>query len=208
MAKLNKNVLAVVQPKKTSETDLATIRAIVEEGRDLNMQIEDLEAKLKDLKAKRYSLTNDRLPSIFEMAGIDYLGLDVKGNLPAYDAELKNHFKAVLPSKEDEPERRIEALDMLFDKGAGDLTTTEVKISLQRGEETKLAKLRSFLDKANVTYTAATDVHWATLTSWVKERFQKNNPLSQAELMKLNTDKDTPGATVGKVVSLKKRKEK
>lgn len=191
--------LAERKKPKINEDRLQRIREKIAIGRSLDADIEDHESRLKDLKKKRYELLTTELPTLFEGAGIDRLGLDASGNLPAYDARLKPHFKAVLPPKE-EPERRQAALDLLSEKEAGDLSTTEVAVHFERGEEKKLAKLRSFLDKHRMHYLADTGVHWGMLTAWVKECFQSRRPLSQDELTTL-------GATVGKIVELKKRKE-
>lgn len=191
--------LAMSQKPKASESDLARIRRKIAEARDLDLQIDDKEKELKKLKADRYEILTKELPTMFDGVKMDHLGLEAEGNLPAYDAKLKPHYKAVLPPKDD-PDARQAALDLLTKLKAGDLSTTEVVVAFGRGEEKLLAKLRSFLDKSRMSYTADTGVHWGTLTAWVKERFLIKKPLTQAQL-------ETLGATVGKIVELKKRKE-
>jgi hypothetical protein len=200
-------LLDEVAPREASEDKLTVIRALIAEGRSLDLEIESMEAALKEKKRERYSLLTERLPKLFEEAGVDKLGIEAENNLPAYDTRLKSFYKAVLPPR-DEPERRDAAVEFLRAKNAEDLLKTEVVVEFGRGDDKKFAKLRSFLEKQKMDFSHDTGVNWNTLTSWMREQFESGRPLSQAELQKFNKDPETQGAAATHIVELKKRKEK
>lgn len=186
------------RPPKVSEGDLAHLRSRVAYGRDLELKIEELQITLDKEVKKLTELRTEELPDLFEKLGLDHIGVPVEGNLPAYDAALTSYFSAVLPK---EPEKLATALEFLKQIGAQDLSKTVIEIKFSRGEEKKLEKLRTALEKWGIACTSKTGVHHMVLTAWLKERFKNGKPLAQGDL-------EIIGASIGRVVKIEKRKEK
>lgn len=188
--------VASIKKPQPSEGDLAHLRSKLAYGRDVEMTIESLTQRLADQNAILSELRTRELPDLFEKLGIDSLGLDASGNLPGYDTKLKPYYSANLPK---EGEGREEALALLKTYKAEDLSKTKVEVQFGRGDQKLTKKLTAFLRKSKIPFDSKTGVHASTLTAWVREKFTNKEPLSQSDLKTL-------GATVGKVVEMKRRK--
>ena len=195
--KLSAAVAAAAASRRPQPTegDLAHLRGRLAVGRELEMEIAELQERATEKSVLLSDLRTRELPDLYEKLGIDSLGLDRSGNLPAYDTKLKPYYSANLPK-----DRLGEALALLSEMKASDLSKTRVEIQFGRGEEKTLVKLRAFLRREGIPADEKTGVHSSTLTAWIRERFQGNRPLSPSQLATL-------GATVGKVVEMKRRKE-
>lgn len=189
--------LASIKKPPPSEGDLSHLRSRLSYGRDLELVIESLADQLAEESAKLSDLKTRELPDLFEKLGIDSLGLDASDNLPGYDTKLKPYYSATLPK---EGEGREEALALLKTYKAEDLSKTKVEVQFGRGDQKLTKMLTTFLRKSKIPFDSKTGVHSSTLTAWVREKFTNKEPLSQSELKTL-------GATVGKVVEMKRRKE-
>lgn len=195
---LNPAVAKLAQTKRPqpSEGDLAHLKSRIAYGREIEAKIADLQDRLEIENAKLSELRTHELVDLFEKIGISNIGIDPDGNLPAYEAKLKSYYSASLPKDEDKKE---EALKLLKKFNASDLSKTKVEVQFGRGEEKVLKAFGAAMKKLKVGFSAKTGVHASTLTAWVRERFESNKPLAQADLQVL-------GATVGKVVMLEPRK--
>src|SRR5690348_18497305 len=109
-------------------TDENQILATLARARDLQLTISDQEASLSENQAALNSLNRNRLPELFNEAGVDSLGLVAVANLPAYTAKLSPYYKAVFAVGWDE-EKREEALKELESHGAGNLAKRVVSVS-------------------------------------------------------------------------------
>lgn len=180
------------------EDKLEAVRDQLRKSRDTELEIADLEKRLADRKSEQNKRVFEELPAMFQEIGIDRLGIEADGNLPAYDAALSPYYKASIPS--DWPqEKQDEAFGWLENEGYGDLVKNTFLVQLGRGDEKRALKLRALLEKAGYEFENKRAVPWNTLTSFVKEQVEKHNTTPPLELL---------GATVGKIVKLKPRKEK
>lgn len=194
---LPRAVAAVARKPEPSEGDIAYLRKRIAHGRELELDINHLADQIAEKTALLTALRTAELPDLFERLGLNGLEISADGNLPGYDAELKPYYSANLP-KDDEA--RDAALAFLKANKAEDLSKTKVEIQFGRGEGATLKKMATAMRKLRIPFVQKTGVHASTLTAWVRERFESGRPLAPADLQ-------TIGATVGKVVILKARKE-
>lgn len=200
---------AISQAPPAAPTDkLAALRAKCIELRDAELEQANTEEKLAELKAQLVKLRHEVLPDLMDEAGTDKIGLPGAGNVKSYDALLEPYYRANIAA-EQRPgsekgwpaQRRQQAFNTLIEESAEDLIKHTFTIQFGRGEEEQAHSLAELLKAEGFEYSEGADVHWMTLTAWVKERFQNDVPLSAATL-------DAIGATVGRIVKLKPRKEK
>lgn len=190
---------------KPTEATLEKIRGLLRESRDNEKQIKSLEELLASKKADQLKLTQITLPDLFTDVGIDVLGLPAEGNLPAYDGRLTNYYHANIAT-DWEPEAKEKAFKYLADyrvdgenAGAEDMIKSLIIVQLGRGDRKMAKRVEAGLRKVGVAFTSELSIPWNTLTAWVKE---------QIEVHKTTPDLTVLGATVGKVVKLKERKDK
>lgn len=179
---------------------LTALRAKCEELRDTEQTKSNLVERLKEVDVQLATLRHETLPDLMDEAGTDKIGLPGAGNVKSYDALLEPYYRANIAA-EWAQERRERAFGALIEEGAEDLVRHTFTIQFGRGEEEAAHMLAELLKSEGYQYQVGLAVPWVTLTAWVKERFQGGAPLSASTL-------DTIGATVGRIVKLKPRKEK
>lgn len=187
-------------PPAAPADKVAALRAKCEELRDTEQTKSNLVERLKEVDTQLATLRHETLPDLMDEACTDKIGLPGAGNVKSYDALLEPYYRANIAA-EWAQERRERAFGALIEEGAEDLVRHTFTIQFGRGEEEAAHSLAELLKSEGFQYTVGLAVPWATLTAWVKERFQGGAPLSASTL-------DTIGATVGRIVKLKPRKEK
>jgi uncharacterized protein YacL (UPF0231 family) len=180
------------------EDKLDKIRSLVRETMEQELVKADLEERLKEVSSKIHKSYTEILPSMMEEAGTDSVSLTADGNFPGATAQLKPYYRANIAAAWDE-ERKQAAYDWLDGHGHGDLVATLVTIQLPRDERAKLKKLTAALKPLRVAYEVRNSTNHNTLTAWLKEEIERNRSVLPL---------DTLGATVGKIVSVKARREK
>ena len=176
------------------EKTLESVRAVVRRARDLQLEISSLSEQMARKQEELTGILSKKLPGTFGDLGIDTLGLEAEGNMPAYDARKKPYYHAVLPR---DPALRKLAVVWLEKHKHGDIIKTTITAALGMGERRKAKQLIAALKKLKVEYQGATDVPWGTLTALVRELIERG----------VTPPLETLGATVGTVVELKPRKE-
>lgn len=193
---------AAVRRDKTAPTEdsLERVRKVLRDARDKDREIADLEGRLKTVRAEVLELKQKTLPDIYDEVGIDNLGLPAEGNLPAYDCKLEPYYHANI-SAEWEEDRRQAAFTYLdeYGDGTGEMIKSTYTVLLPRGNRKKALAVEKALQKLKVEVVSKLEVPWNTLTAWVKEQVEKHNTTPDLNVL---------GATVGRVVKLKERKEK
>jgi hypothetical protein len=184
--------------KPPSDDSLERVRVVLRKTRDLDREIADLEARAKEAKGQVLELKQRTLPDIYDEVGIDNLGLPAEGNLPAYDCKLEPYYHASIGT-DWESERRVKAFNYLEEVNAGDLIKSVYIVAVPRGKRKVAIAVQKALEKLNVEFSTDLSVPWNTLTAWVKEQIEKKNTTPNLDVL---------GATVGRVVKLKERKEK
>jgi hypothetical protein len=175
-----------------SKDKLDAVRAKVKEARDIDFSIQSLNERLSLLSKRKQELVHNELPDLFQDAKIDVLGIEPEGNMPGYDTELKDFYHANIPEA-----RRDEAFAWLDKNKHGDMIKTVITVELGRGDRKTAKAVEQALRKLEVSYSSKLSVPWNTLTAFVKEQVEKGAVLPL----------DILGATVGRVVKLKARKD-
>lgn len=189
--------MSYVEAAPQSKDKLARVRTVMRELRDLSFENERMEEAIKENNKKIYDLERVQLVELFMMAGIDHLGLPAEGNMPAYDAVLKPYYKAVIASSW-EQDKKDEAFAALEKIKAGDLIKTIITVKLPLKSQKLTQRVLKALKLLKVPFSLERNVPWTTLTSFVKERMEKQKPLPPLSVI---------GADVGQIVELKRRKE-
>jgi len=185
--------------RKPPKDKLEFVRNQIRAMRDLDQDISDAEEKVKTLKRQRMEMEMVTLPDLFSQLNLTHIGLAAEGNQPPYEAKLKDYYHANIQAKWTE-ERREEALAWVENKGLGDTIKSVINIEFGLGTETQRETLIKVLKKNGVHFTEHRTVPWNTLTSALREMYQRGETLSDKELQ-------TIGATVGKQVKLTPKKE-
>lgn len=192
--------LVAAAPAPTRADKLDELRAACAQLRDTELEKQNIEQRLTEVNQRLVNLRHETLPDLMDEAGVDHIGLPASGNLPPCDAKCEPYYRANIAADWAQ-ERREAAFSALVQEEAEDLIKHTFTVQFGRGEEDAAHSFAELLKGEGFEYTVGMAVPWATLTAWVKERFQSDTPLSAAVL-------ETIGATVGRVVKLKPRKEK
>jgi hypothetical protein len=153
----------------------------------------------KQLRGQRREMEYQILPDLFMQTGVTHIGLAAEGNEPPYEAKMQDHYHAVINVDWPE-ERRVEALKWVEKNKLGDLIKTVITIELGRGQSKLTTKVLTALRTLKVPFTKQQNVPWNTLTAAIREMYRDGRTLSDTELNMI-------GASVGKIVKLKPKKE-
>ena len=193
---LSSAVSAAMAERAPSADKLDQLREAIRMQRDTLLEIEDLEAALKGKKLKLNALEREILPTLFADAGVDKVGLEAEGNLPAYDATAKPYYKASIAA--DWPlERQAAGFNWLIDNGHSDVVKTIITIEFGRRDHERATAFKKLLLDQGLSYNEKLGVQWNTLTKLVKELIEKHGTMPPLDLL---------GADVGRVVKLTERK--
>ena len=185
------------QAEGPDEDALEKIRVKAREAKDLEKNILDYEEMIKQIKVRLANITFNELVDLMQKAGVDNVGVPAQGNMPAFDAKLKDYYSASIPADAPEPFRTA-AFAALTKSGNEDLIKTTLIMQFPKEERKRVATFIKRLPK-NVTYETKAMVHKGTLTKWLREYVQeKKKPPPFLE--KIN-------GKVGYIVELKDRKE-
>jgi hypothetical protein len=177
---------------------LDALRNAVRELRNAEAEVTDLEERLRQRKADVRRAQREELPSFFHAAGLTTLTLEPEGNQPAYAVKLSPYVHASIAISAPQ-EQREKAFGWLEKHGASDLIKRTFTIETGRGEEAKVRKIEVALAKLKVPFELSYEVHWSTLTAWLKEQISKHQPIPPLELI---------GGDVGEIVQVEKAKVK
>lgn len=186
-----------------TETTLEAIRDKLREAREEEAFLADLQAQAKDASARLHIMYSKTLPDMMSAAGVDIVGLPPapgSNDAPTFDAKLVPFYSANIAAAWPD-DKRNKAFKFLKDQKAEDLIRNTFTVKLGKGTSKVAKEITAFLRKQRVEFTNKQDVHGGTLTAWLREQYEdhgKNFPLSELE---------TIGASVGKMVTLKQRKE-
>ena len=208
-----------------SDNQMALLREKGIELVDVTAEIYALEIQLSGAKKLKTELAHKTLPDIMLDMGSDSLGLLDAG----VDIVLADYAHANIP-KDWEEERRDAAFEHLEYLGAGDLVKSIMTIPAGKGDMEAMRALVSLIkvameNDADSLLDSVTDwvendelaehlqpvsasvslelaVPWNSLTAFVKEHSAKKLGPDDPVL-----NVDAIGATIGKVVKIKKRKE-
>ncbi len=173
---------------------LAALQAMGARLRDLLLEKAVADEHAAQLGRSIQAIEQREMPDLMIAAHTDNIGVMPEGNKPGVDFELKRYTHAVIGSDWD-AERRARAFLALEQLGAGDLVRHMVVVEFNREEHEAAVALAARLVDGGYSTTVKKDVHWATLTSWVKKKLGEGAELPM----------DTLGAHTGWVVKCKQR---
>lgn len=183
-----------------SEATLQTIREKVKEVRELDLRIITAEERLSEYRSQRSAILTKTLPDMMTAAQVPSIGVAAEGNLPAVEVAVKKFYSANIAA-DWEDEKREAGFRLLEQHGAGDLVkmvlTVEFAMGTAKMQKTVMAALR----KLRVAFAVRKMVPHSSLTAWIRERYNRGEPLSTQDL-------DSLGATVGNVAQIKVVKPK
>lgn len=182
-----------------SSDQLALVRDQVRYIRDLEKRIEDAQEIVKGLRNEKRELEFVTLPSLFMQNKITAISLAPEGNLPAYEAKLKDYYHAKIAA-DWPPEKRLNALNLLKKFKLSDIVKTVITIEIGLGQSKLTSDVLAALRALKAPFTKQQTVPWNTLTAAIRERYQFGKTFKDDELKTL-------GATVGKIVTLHPKRE-
>jgi hypothetical protein len=179
------------------EDKLEAIREKARQAALLEREAADLEERIKRAKENLRKIVEDDLQTMMGVAGIDRLGVEKKGNLPAFDLKVGPFYAANIAAAWDEDRRRKGFL-ALEEVDAGDLIKTEVTIRLPREAREDAKDLIATLENLYPEYAPEVreSVHHGTLGAWLKAQAENNRPLPPLEAI---------GARIGRVAKIEPR---
>jgi len=191
MPEINDNLLAALAEEASGEPPeepvvgtLERMQQLAAEVNDIDERIAKNEARIKELKDRRNNILFKELVEMMDTAHVPMLQVGRR------KFTAGPYYKAVIPS-----ENPVPGLDWLENNDAGDLVKNEVVALFPRGseEEAKLAVdlMRKRFQMATVERKRT--VHWATLTSWLKEAHQSGDTLPPLDII---------GGTIGRTVRI------
>ena len=194
---------AQAQEAPTQKPGLDAIAEKAKEARALEREIEDLKSRLAEKQQALNDLYMKQLPDLFEVVGVDKIGVTIGGNEKPLDAVLTPFYSANIAAGWDQ-DKRTQAFAYLESIGEGDLIKTTITLDLPRGSKELAERIvqsianNPKIKKLGCAPALKENVHPQTLTAWLK------NQVEEAGFM---PDLEKIGGTVGRVVKLKERKE-
>lgn len=203
-----------------SDNDASRIREIGIELVTIEQRIERGTALLKELGARKDVIMRRELVDAMDAVGMDKLGL-AEFNVDIVTGEFV-HASLPNPEGEKDPEEYQRKADLrkgglawLEENEFGDLIKTMVIVELPRGALADARRIQEFVQNMPaldpetgrpvdngppIGYSASIEetVHWATLTSFVKEQLKRPEVVLPLEKL---------GAIVGRIAKIVKRKK-
>ena len=193
------------EPPLPSEDALTRLRAMADRVLLIDAQIAELEERLKVRKVARYELLTRDMVELMDDPSIQTEAIEVQGRR----FEVADTYHASI--KADAPDRD-EAYAWLEDREAGDLIKYTVTATFGRDSQEQVEALETYVRQRyqDATVEVKREVPWARLTAWVKEQVlaaRAEAATSQSAAIPLSLPLALLGATIGRVVELKKSKK-
>ena len=180
-------------PDAPEGSTLERMEQLAAEVNDIDDRIAKNMARVKELQERRFNIMTTQLIELMDDAHVQMI--QVGGR----KFQAQAYYKAVIPvAEQDHP-----GYTWLEENGAGDLIKNVVTAEFPKGsdEDAKLAEdlIRKRFQMATVFRRR--EVHHMTLTSWLKELHQNNDP------DKLMPPLDVIGGSMGRIVKITNSRE-
>ncbi len=179
-------------PEAAEPATLERMQALAAEVNKIDDELGELEAQVKELVDRRNKILGKDLIEMMDTKHVEKL--QVSGRI----FKAGPYFKAAIPAENPMP-----GLDWLEAHEAGDLIKNEVGAVFPRGFEEEAQEAFKMLVEhyQMATIERKRSVHWATLTSWLKEMHLSTDP------NKVMPPLDIIGGIIGRVVKVTNAKE-
>jgi hypothetical protein len=171
---LSDRYTAATEEAQSSSEGMAELTRLVNEARQIEDIVANLEAELKDARKVLLGITTQKIPELMSEMGVSSLetadGTKVK---------MTDFISGSLPK---EPYERQRAINWLVDHGGDGLIKSEVKVNFARREHNLAVSLMERLKKGGMDAELQTGVHASTLKAFVRERLQNGDEIDLATL--------------------------
>jgi hypothetical protein len=154
--------------------DLAEIKDLARQARELEFDIADLKETIKRREQQLDNIMTRELPERLDAVGLRSITVEAHGNIPAFRVEVSTFYNANIAAKWDE-ERRQAAFDWLDAHGHGDLIKTEVETFFKREDRDNVRNFCEGLRINGYDYTVKATVHPQTLKAWLREMIEERH---------------------------------
>lgn len=178
-----------------SDQSLSRLNKMGREVVRLDAEVQRLERELKEANIELYDLRTKTMPDLMNELNTDRIGLAAEGVDIVLGSVVHANIAADWPQ-----ERKDAGFTHLEELGLGDIVKNTVTVVFPRGRYDDLLEWLEKVRGLNLPFEPPEmnidkAVPWNTLTATVKEQLRKGTAL----------DLDKLGATVGMIVTIKKR---
>lgn len=144
---------------------VASLANLAKRSKNLQREIEDLEAVLKERKHQQNKLLEESIPEALNSLGMKSFQMEDGSSIsvkPYYSASIKE-------------ERRAEAYQWLRDNGFDDIIKNTVSVRFGRGEDNLCDSLLNLLGEKGFPAEQAEKIEPMTLKAWAREQVERGN---------------------------------
>lgn len=165
------NIFETEAPK--SESDLASIRTLAEEVRDLERTKEELESETKAVNSRLTILLQKLLPEAMAAVGMGDFSLADGSKI-----SVKDFVSGTLNKSPD----KDKALEWIESNGGESLIKTEVKMAFGKGEDNRAKNAVGMLTEQGYEVESDKTVHPQTLASFAREKMAAGDDIPLEKL--------------------------
>ena len=150
---------------KLQDDDIEGIAGLAKRAKELEKEVEDLEAVTKERKDQLRKLTEQSIPEALAQVGMQGFIMEDGSRI-----ELKAFYSASISAA-----RKAEAFQWLRDHGMDDIIKNTVSVRFGRGEDELCSRLLEILGTQGYPAEQAEKIEPMTLKAWVKEQVERGN---------------------------------
>ena len=150
---------------QVSNDHLKEIAKLAVRAKELDKDVEDLEAVLKERKGQLRKLVEETIPEALATVGMTSFKMEDGSSIT-----VKPFYSASIPS-----ERQHEAFAWLRERGFDDIIKNTVSVRFGRGEDNSCTQVISLITSAGYAPEQAEKIEPMTLKAWVKEQVEKGS---------------------------------
>lgn len=150
---------------QVDDESVSSIAQLARRAKNLEREIEDLEAVLKERKHQQHKLLEESIPEALASLGMKSFQMEDGSSIsikPYYSASIKE-------------ERRAEAYEWLRQHGFDDIIKNTVSVRFGRGEDTLCENLLNLLGEKGFPAEQAEKIEPMTLKAWAREQVERGN---------------------------------
>lgn len=150
---------------QVSNDHLKEIAKLAVRAKELDKDVEDLEAVLKERKGQLRKLVEETIPEALATVGMTSFKMEDGSSIT-----VKPFYSASIPG-----ERQEEAFAWLRENGFDDIIKNTVSVRFGRGEDDSCTQVISMITAAGYAPEQAEKIEPMTLKAWVKEQVEKGS---------------------------------
>ena len=150
---------------QVDDSAVSSVAELAKRAKQLEREIEDLEAVLKERKHQQHKLLEETIPEALASLGMKSFQMEDGSSIsikPYYSASIKE-------------ERRAEAYEWLRQHGFDDIIKNTVSVRFGRGEDNLCESLLNLLGEKGFPAEQAEKIEPMTLKAWAREQVERGN---------------------------------